>query len=242
MRILYVEDDPTAQEFVTRGLRHRGFDLTEASRGEEGLALAQRGGFDLIILDVMLPDLDGFSVLRELRRTGVGTPVLFLSARGEPSDRIQGLDLGADDYLAKPFAFGELVSRIHAVSRRALGTPDDGCFRVADLVVDVRRHRAERGGRLLELTARQFSILEVLVRSSGCVLSRSMLLERVWGAEFEALSNVIDVHIRCLRRAIDDPFEPKLIHTVKGVGYVLEQRGASRPKSEAMPSVQRTLA
>ena len=224
MRILYVEDDPTAQEFVARGLRHRGFAVDACGDGAAALPQALGSAYDLILLDVMLPGADGFSLLRELRASQCQTPVLFLTARSDPTDRIRGLDLGADDYLAKPFAFGELVARIRAISRRSTGEPVDGQFRVADLVVDTLRHRVERAGRPIELSVKPFEILETLIRSAGYVLSRSMILEKVWGPSFEALSNVIDVHIRALRQKIDAGFEPRLLHTVKGVGYVLEDR------------------
>ena len=226
MRLLYVEDDPTARDFVTRGLLHRGFAVDPVDDGPAGLQHALAGSYDLLILDVMMPGLDGFSLVRRLRAAKIATPVLFLSARADATDRIRGLDLGADDYLAKPFAFGELVARIRAIARRRLGEPGDGCFSVADLVVDTHRHRVERGGRPIELTAKPFAILEALIRSAGYVLSRSMVLEKVWGPGFDALSNVIDVHIRSLRKKVDEDFEPKLIHTVKGVGFVLEDRSA----------------
>jgi len=224
VKILYVEDDSTAREFVTKGLEHRGFQVEAVAEGQAGLARLRTGSFDLAILDVMLPDLDGLSILREVRRAKIPTPVLVLSARGEATDRIEGLDVGADDYLAKPFAFGELVSRIRAIARRTLGEPEDGRFCVADLVVDTQRHRVERAGHRIPLSAKQFAILEALIRSAGYVLSRSMILDRAWGPEFETLSNVIDVHIRSLRALIDEPFDKRLIHTVKGVGYVLEDR------------------
>ncbi len=229
MRLLYVEDDPEAQAFICRGLEHRGFAVHCCTDAESGLREALTRGYDLILLDVMLPGADGFSLLRRLRSSGVRTPVLFLSARGEPSDRIRGLELGADDYLSKPFAFGELVARIRSVARRSRLEPEDGRFCLADLVVDVRRRRTERSGRAIELSAKPFAILEALIRSRGYVLTRSMILERVWGPDFDALSNVIDVHIRALRKKVDDDFEPKLIHTVKGAGFVLEDRSAPSP-------------
>jgi two-component system copper resistance phosphate regulon response regulator CusR len=224
MRILYVEDDPTAQEFVGRGLAHHGYAVDSCANGAAGLEQALATCYDLILLDVMLPGLDGFALLRRLREAGSRTAVLVLTARSDASDRIRGLDLGADDYLVKPFAFGELVARIRAIARRSLGDPIDGRFTVADLVVDTRRHRVERAGRTIEVTAKPFEILEVLIRSAGHVLSRTMILEKVWGPGFELLSNVIDVHVRALRQKIDEGFEPRLLHTVKGVGFVLEDR------------------
>ena len=226
MRILYVEDDPTAQEFVSRGLAHRGFTVDACGTGVAGYQHALESCYDLILLDVMLPGLDGFSLLRKLREARCRTAVLFLTARADAADRIRGLDLGADDYLVKPFAFGELVARIRAVARRSLGDATDGRLVVADLVLDTHRRRVERAGQVLELTAKPFEILETLIRSAGHVLSRSMILEKVWGPGFEAHSNVIDVHIRALRTKIDDAFEPRLLHTVKGVGFVLEDRRA----------------
>ena len=233
MRLLYIEDDPIAQQFVSRGLVRCGFAVDACSTGVEGLENALTSCYDLILLDAMLPDLDGFSLLRRLRAAQCQTAVLIVTARGDAADRIRGLDLGADDYLAKPFAFGELVARIRAIARRSLGEPIDGRFTVADLVVDTRLRRVERAGRTIEVTAKPFEILEVLIRSTGHVLSRTMILEKVWGPGFELLSNVIDVHIRALRQKIDDGFEPRLLHTVKGVGFVLEDR---RPR-DGGPSV-----
>lgn len=224
MRLLYVEDDPVAREYVSRGLRHRGFEVESAGDGRSGLALALDGRFELLILDVMLPALDGFALLRSLRAAALDTAVLFLSARGAVEDRIRGLDLGADDYLPKPFAFAELVSRIHAIGRRRAAAPVATMLGVADLVLDVRRRSASRGGRRLELTPKQFEILELLLRNQGCVLTRAMILERVWGYGVETRSNAIDVHINGIRTRVDAGHEPKLIHTVHGVGYVLEDR------------------
>jgi two-component system copper resistance phosphate regulon response regulator CusR len=224
VRLLYVEDDPVALSYVGRGLRHRGFEVETSDDGASGLELALARAYDLLILDVMLPGLDGLSLMRGVREAGLDTPVLFLSARGAVSDRIRGLDLGADDYLPKPFAFAELVSRIQAVARRRRGEPDDGRFETADLVLDSRRRRVERAGRRIELTPKQFEILELLLRHAGCAVSRSLILERVWGLGFETRSNPIDVHVNGLRARIDADFEPKLIHSVRGVGYVLEDR------------------
>jgi len=185
---------------------------------------ALRDPFDLLILDVMLPDSDGFEILRSLREKGVPTPVLYLSARGDVADRIRGLNLGADDYLVKPFAFAELLARIQAVARRSLSEPDDGRLSIADLVLDLRRHAAQRSGRPVELTSKEFSLLEYLLRNAGYAVSRAMITEKVWGYGFDTYSNLIDVHINHLRKKLDQDFEPKLIHTVKGVGYMLEDR------------------
>ena len=224
MKILYVEDNPTACEYVEKGLSERGFQVDVRSDGAEGLAMAMNGVYDLLILDVMLPGMDGFAILRELRKADVDTPAIFLSARVEAGDRIQGLNLGADDYLVKPFAFGELVARIRAISRRSTGEPTDGRYRVADLVVDVHRHAANRGGRALRLTPKEFSLLEYLIRNTGHVLSRTMITEKVWGYGFESYSNLIEVHINHLRKKLDQGSGVRLLHTVKGVGYVLEDR------------------
>jgi two-component system OmpR family response regulator len=224
MKILYVEDDPTAREYIRKGLEEHGFQVDEAADGEQGLELALARAYDLVVLDVMLPGRDGFEVLRELRQAGRSTPALFLSARGEVPDRVRGLDLGADDYLPKPFAFAELLARIRAVGRRRLAEPDDGRFEVADLVLDVRRHSVERAGGAVDLTPKEFELLRYLLRHLGQVVSRAMILEEVWGYGFDPYSNLIDVHINRLRRKIDRGFTPRLIHTVKGVGYILEPR------------------
>jgi two-component system copper resistance phosphate regulon response regulator CusR len=227
LRILYVEDDPTAREYIHKGLAERGYTVDVAADGKEGLEKALRGPFDLLILDVMLPGSTGFDILREVREREIDTPVLFLSARGEVADRIEGLNLGADDYLVKPFAFAELLARIQAVARRSLAEPDSGQLAIADLVLDLRRHAVERSGHAIELTPKEFSLLEYLMRNESHAVSRGMITEKVWGYGFDSYSNLIDVHINHLRKKLDQDFEPKLIHTVKGVGYVLEVRGAS---------------
>lgn len=227
LRILYVEDDPTAREYIQKGLAERGYQVEVAHDADDGIALATRGPFDLLLLDVMLPDSDGFEILQTLRSRDVELPAIFLSARGEVQDRIRGLNLGADDYLVKPFAFAELLARIQAVARRTLAEPDDGLLQVADLELDLRRHAASRGGRPIELTPKEFALLEYLMRNEGQAVSRAMITERVWGYGFDTYSNLIDVHINHLRKKLDHEFQPKLIHTVKGVGYVLEAREAS---------------
>jgi DNA-binding response OmpR family regulator len=195
-----------------------------AEDAASGIERALRDPYDLLILDVMLPDSDGFEILRSLRAKAVHTPVLFLSARGDVTDRIRGLNLGADDYLVKPFAFAELMARIQAVARRSLSEPDDGRLVMADLVLDLRRHAVERSGRPVELTPKEFHLLEYLLRNAGHAVSRAMITEKVWGFGFDTYSNLIDVHINHLRRKVDRGFERKLIHTVKGVGYMLEDR------------------
>jgi heavy metal response regulator len=225
LRILYIEDDPTAREYIRKGLSEHGYAVAVAEDAKSGIDQALRDPFDLLILDVMLPDSDGFEILRSLREKGVKTPVLYLSARGDVADRIRGLNLGADDYLVKPFAFAELMARIQAVARRSLAEPGDGLLHIADLVLDLRRHSVERSGHSVELTPKEFSLLEYLLRNAGHAVSRAMITEKVWGFGFDTYSNLIDVHINHLRKKIDQDFEPKLIHTVKGVGYMLEDRG-----------------
>jgi DNA-binding response OmpR family regulator len=229
MNLLYVEDDPDAQQYVAKGLEERGYRVEVAGDGHRGVELGTGGAFDLIILDVSLPDQDGFDVLRSLRAAGVGTPVLFLSARGQVPDRVRGLELGADDYLSKPFAFAELLARIKAVARRRFDEPSDGQLCAGDLVLDLRRRTVERGGRRIELSPKQFRLLEYLLRHRGHVVSRDMILEHVWGLEFESFSNLIDVHINRLRKRVDRGFELRLIHTVKGAGYLLDERRVGPP-------------
>jgi two-component system copper resistance phosphate regulon response regulator CusR len=184
----------------------------------------------VLILDVKLPGLDGFEVLRRLRAAGQSVPVLFLTAQGEVGSRIRGLDLGADDYLAKPFALGELLARLRAVARRHGRQPADGVLQVADLLVDSDRHYVERGGKRIPLTPKEFQLLEYLALNEGYVISRSMIAEKIWGHGFESYSNAIDVHVNNLRRKLDRGHGTKLIHTAKGLGYVLEDRGAEDAK------------
>jgi two-component system copper resistance phosphate regulon response regulator CusR len=225
MKILYVEDDPEAQAFVQRALRESGFVVDTAGDGATGLELASSGVYDVLILDVKLPGLDGFDVLRRLRSAGHDVPVLFLTAQGEVGNRIHGLELGADDYLAKPFALGELLARLRALARRQKRQAPDGVHRIADLVVDSERHYVERGGKRIALTPKEFQLLEYLARNAGYVVSRSMIAEKIWGHGFESYSNAIDVHVNNLRRKLDRGHARKLIHTAKGLGYVLEDRG-----------------
>jgi two-component system copper resistance phosphate regulon response regulator CusR len=225
LRILYVEDDPTAREYIEKGLAEQGYSVTVATEAKTGLSLALESPFDLLILDVMLPDGDGFELLQRIRDKGADMPAIFLTARSEVSDRIRGLNLGADDYLVKPFAFAELAARIQAVARRTLAEPGDGKLTLADLEVDLKRHAVNRGGQSVDLTPKEFSLLEYLLRNQGQAISRAMITEKVWGYGFDTYSNLIDVHINHLRKKVDRPFERKLLHTVKGVGYVLEDRG-----------------
>jgi two-component system copper resistance phosphate regulon response regulator CusR len=222
MRILIVEDERKTREYLLKGLEESGYVVDTAGNGVDGLHLALTGEYDLVILDVMLPATDGWHVLRTLRGQKA-TPVLFLTARDEIVDRVRGLELGADDYLVKPFAFAELLARVRTVLRRgAVREPD--VLRLADLEVDPRRRRARRGDDRIDLTNREFMLLSLLMRRPGEVLSRSSIASQVWDINFDTDTNVVDVAIRRLRAKVDDPYPQKLIHTVRGMGYVLEDR------------------
>ncbi len=227
MRILYVDDHPTACEYVRKGMAERGFHVDVAMTGPKGLEHAQADPYDLLVLDVMLPGFDGFELLRRLRTQGVETPVIFLSARMEPRDRITGLNLGADDYLTKPFAFAELVARVRAIARRSSGEGQLMRLVIDDLSLDCKRHRVMRGEREIKLTPREFEILRFMMRCPGQVVSRNMILESIWGYGFECYSNLINVHINHLRRKVDGDRPDKLIHTVRGVGFIMELRADS---------------
>ncbi|MBA4070440.1 MAG: DNA-binding response regulator [Gemmatimonas sp.] len=222
MRILIVEDERKAAEYLQRGLTESGFVVDVAYNGDDGLHLALEQPYDLIVLDVGLPRRDGWSVLASLRRAGRQTPVLFLTARDAVSDRVRGLEEGADDYLVKPFAFSELLARIRSILRRGPARQPD-VLTVANLELDVTRHRATRGGQRLDLTPKEFALLALLVRRRGEVLSRTLISELVWEMHFDSDTNVVDVAIRRLRAKVDDPFALKLIRTVRGVGYVLDE-------------------
>ncbi len=224
MKILVVEDEPKAAAYLRQGLTEAGFVVDVASDGEQGLAAARREDYTLVICDVMLPRRDGFSLVAELRRAGLVTPVLFVTARDEVDARVRGLDLGGDDYLVKPFAFAELLARVRALIRRTPARAPD-VYQVADLVCDPRARRVERAGRRIDLTPKEFALLQFLIERAGEVVSRAVLADRVWDMNFESDTNVIDVHIRRLRAKIDVASARPLIHTVRGVGYVLEDRG-----------------
>ncbi len=224
MRALIIEDDSSVAAFIQQGLREASYATELANNGEDGLRLALAGGYDVILLDLMLPGRDGFDVLKNLRQSGVTTPVLCLTARDAVDDRVRGLDLGADDYLAKPFSFVELLARLRALLRRGAALTTNSIV-VGDLVIDLLGRRVDRGGRRIDLSAREFALLECLGRGGGQPLPRTMLLERVWDVKQEPLTNVIDVHINRLRRKIDYGFSRPLIHTVRGVGYALRDDG-----------------
>ncbi|MFM0038707.1 heavy metal response regulator transcription factor [Paraburkholderia strydomiana] len=220
MRILVIEDELKTAAYLKKGLEESGYAVDVANDGPQGLLLAQEEEYDVIVLDVMLPGMDGWSVVRSLRSTRT-TPVLFLTARDDVDDRVRGLELGADDYLVKPFAFVELLARVRTLGRR--GPPRESeLIKVGDLEMDVNRRRVKRGGTRIDLTPREFSLLQLLARREGEVLSRTQIASYVWDMNFDSDTNVVEVAIRRLRTKIDDNFPVKLIHTVRGVGYVLE--------------------
>ncbi|HYV32268.1 MAG TPA: heavy metal response regulator transcription factor [Candidatus Binatia bacterium] len=220
MRILLIEDEQKARDYLKKGLTENSFVVDEAANGEDGLHLALSGNYDLLILDVMLPRQDGWSVLQQFHRAGKQTPVLFLTARDAVQDRVRGLELGADDYLIKPFAFSELLARVRSLLRRGPSRPQER-LRIADLEIDLIRHKVSRGGQLIDLAPKEFALLSLLMRRASEVLSRTLISEQVWDMNFDSDTNVVDVAVRRLRRKVDDPFAKKLIHTVRGVGYVL---------------------
>lgn len=221
MRILIVEDEEKAATFLRKGLTESGFVADVAGTGEDGLMEALAADYDLIILDALLPRRDGWSVLTELRARGRSMPVLFLTARGDVSDRVKGLELGADDYLVKPYAFTELLARVRALLRRRSERQPD-IVQIADLRIDLLGNKAHRGTTRIDLAPKEFALLSLLARRQGEVLPRTVIAEQVWDMHFEGDSNVVDVAVRRLRRKVDDPFPVKLIHTVRGMGYVLE--------------------
>jgi two-component system copper resistance phosphate regulon response regulator CusR len=223
MRVLLVEDDAHTVLYLQKGLAEHGFIPDVAGTAESAVRMGRERDYDIVVLDVMLPGGEGWSVVRDLRLAGKQTPIIFLTARDDIDDRVRGLELGADDYLVKPFAFSELLARMRTVLRRA-GPRQADVIRVADLEMDFVRHRATRSGKRLTLRPKEFALLALFARRTGEVLSRTFIAEQVWDMNFDSDSNVVDVHVRRLRLAADEPFQPKLIHTVVGVGYVLEDR------------------
>jgi heavy metal response regulator len=222
MRVLVVEDNPDMGPHLEQGLREHGFAVDLVTDGNRGLEYAATGVYDLLILDRMLPGRDGLEILRRLRAGEVQTPAIFLTAKSAVTDRVEGLDSGADDYLVKPFSFAELLARIRVVLRRG---PElqHSVLRVADLSLDPVTHGVDRGGQRIELSAKQFALLQYLMRHAGQVVSRTMIQEHVWNYEFDGLTNVVDVHINRLRNRVDRGFDRPLIHTLRGVGYVLRE-------------------
>ncbi len=221
MRFLVIEDDPETREFIVQGLNESGHTAADTGDGREGLILALERDYDAIVLDRMLPGLDGLSIVKTLRAEGRRTPILILSALGEVDDRVEGLTRGGDDYLVKPFAFSELLARLEALTRRRDGEGPETKLQVADLDMDLLSRRVKRAGKPIDLQPREFRLLEYLMRHSGQVVTRTMLLEKVWDYRFDPQTNVIDVHVSRLRSKIDKGFDPPLLHTVRGAGYVL---------------------
>ena len=224
MRVLIVEDEAKTAAYVRKGLEENGFTADVTTDGESGLEFARRGGYDVIILDVMLPRHNGFEILDEIRRRDRQTAVLLLTARDQVTDRVAGLEAGADDYLVKPFAFSELLARVRTILRRG-SARQPALIHIADLEIDLSGHRATRAGQALDLTPKEFRLLSLLARRAGDVISRTVIAEQVWDINFDSGTNVVDVHMYRLRAKLDDPFSRRLIHTVRGVGYVLEDRG-----------------
>jgi len=223
MRLLLIEDDREAARFVLKGLRESGHTVEHAADGREGLFRATEGEYDVIITDRMLPHLDGLAIVQLLRQQGLDTPVLVLSALGTVDDRVRGLKAGGDDYLTKPFAFSELLARVEALQRRRSGSQTATTLRVADLELDLLGRRVTRAGRVLNITSREFTLLEFLMRRAGQVVTRTMLLEGVWDLQFDPQTNLVEVHISRLRQAIDRDFDKPLLHTVRGAGYVIRE-------------------
>ncbi len=222
MKILVVEDEPKTGTYLRQGLLEAGYVTDLVASGVDGLHLALTEAYDLAILDIMLPGIDGWQILQGIRRAGKEMPVLYLSARDEVDDRVKGLELGADDYLAKPFAFSELLARVRTLLRRGAKTKESEFLRAGDLELDLRRRRVTRSGRRIDLTAKEFALLELLMRRQGEVLPRSLIASQVWDMNFDSDTNVIEVAIKRLRIKVDEEFAGKLIRTVRGMGYVLE--------------------
>jgi len=223
MRVLLVEDDIKIASFIIKGLKAAGYAVDHAPDGEEGLRLALSEPYDAAVIDIMLPRLDGLSLIRELRARKVNTPVLILSAKGSVDDRVKGLETGGDDYLTKPFAFSELLARVQALIRRAGGISDPIRLSIGDLSVNLITREVTRGGKTIDLQPREFSLLEYLMRNAGRIVSKTMIMEHVWDYHFDPQTNVVEARISRLRDKIDKDADQKLIHTVRGVGYVIKE-------------------
>lgn len=222
MRILIAEDEAKTRRYLEQGLREQGFSVETTGNGGDALLLLQENSFDAAILDVMIPGADGWSVVKALRAEGNATPVLFLTARDHVEDRVRGFEIGGDDYLIKPFAFAELLARLHNLTRRAVRPVGDGILRLDDLLLDPLRHHVERAGRPLQLTAKEYALLLLLMRNRGRVLSRTLIAESVWGLCSDVQTNVVDVLVRRLRAKVDTPFGKPLLQTIRGVGYMMD--------------------
>ena len=227
MKLLVAEDEPKTGIYLQQGLSEAGFTVDRVTSGTDALQLILSAPYDLLVLDVMMPGLDGWEVLRMVRAAGHDLPVLFLTARDRVEDRVKGLELGADDYLVKPFAFSELLARVRTLLRRGNAAALQARLKIADLEVDLLKRRATRAGQRIDLTAKEFALLELLMRRRGEVLPKSLIASQVWDMNFDSDTNVIEVAIRRLRAKIDDEFEPKLIHTARGMGYMLDEPGAA---------------
>jgi DNA-binding response OmpR family regulator len=225
MRILLVEDDKGIIRFVKKGLLENSFSVEVATNGEEGLRLALHKTYEIIILDILLPKIDGREVLREIRGRNLQVPVIFLTAKDAENDIVQGLNLGADDYLTKPFSFNELLARVQAILRRGKAVTSPSRLQMVDLILEPDGHRVFRGKTKIELTPKEYALLEFFMRHPGEIITRTMISEKIFDYHFDTSTNVVDVHVSHLRNKIDKDFEPKLLHTVKGVGYVLKDRG-----------------
>jgi len=234
MRILIIEDEKRIQDFLSRGLESAGYAVDVAGEGNAGVEMVHATEYDLIILDLNLPDIDGLQVLQKIRNRKVSPPVLILSARDAVDDRVKGLELGADDYLVKPFAFVEMLARVRALLRRGQPTPER--LQVGDLVLDCIRRKVTRSNENIELAPKEFSILEYMMRNRGRPLSRTMIVEHVWDMDYDGLTNIVDVYIRHLRSKIDDRYPAKMIHTVRGIGYMLDT--PERPVERTVPQAQ----
>lgn len=223
MKILIAEDEPKAGDYLQKGLTEAGFVVDHVLNGTDAVQQVLYESYNLLILDVMMPEMDGWEVLRRVRAAGKDMPVLFLTARDGIDDRVKGLELGADDYLIKPFAFSELLARVRTLLRRAGGSSNETTLEIADLELDLLKRRVIRAGRRIDLTAKEFSLLELLMRRRGEILSKSLIASQVWDMNFESDTNVIEVAIRRLRAKVDDPFDRKLIQTARGMGYMLDE-------------------
>lgn len=223
MRLLLVEDDPIISSFVIKGLKEAGFAVDSAADGEDGLHLALTEPYDAVVVDLMLPKLDGLSLITRLRETKPNIPIMILSAKRSVDDRVKGLQTGSDDYLTKPFAFSELLARVQALIRRATGVPDTTRLEVADLVMDLLSREVTRSGRPIELQPREFLLLEYLMRNTGRVVSKTMLIEHVWDLNFDPQTNIVEARMSKLRDKIDRDHDKKLIHTIRGAGYILKE-------------------
>jgi two-component system copper resistance phosphate regulon response regulator CusR len=221
MRVLVVEDEDKAAQYLKKGLGENGFVVDCADNGQDGLHLAEMNHYDCIVLDIMMPKMDGWAVTAAVRKSNKDVPILMLTARDGIEDRVKGLSLGADDYLVKPFAFSELLARVHALIRRGKANVQEE-LSIADLQIDLRKQRVTRSGNRVDLTPKEFTLLSLLARHSGEVMSRTIISEQVWDMNFDSDTNIVDVAVKRLRAKIDGPYDKKLIHTVRGVGYVLE--------------------